>query len=131
MNENKVWTYRFSNPDTERLFRDGCVDDTRRWYNCFSGLQCGGCSFFAKFNADYGLCCNRKSAHFTETVFEHFTCPAYVLEGWGPHSFTEDASMHCRCGRSPPDEQRPTTPPEIEKRLERERRRRRRKRRRR
>ena len=31
-------------------------------------------------------------------MFEHFTCPAYVNEGWGPHSFTEMQEMHCRCG---------------------------------
>ena len=129
MNENKISTDRFSNPDTERIYRDGCIDDTQRHKNYVEGRQCGGCSFFAPFNADYGLCCNRKSAHFTETVFEHFTCPAYVYEGWGPHSFTEDPSDHCHCGGTPPDEPATGISPEMQERRKRERRARRRKRR--
>ena len=97
MNENKVVTNRFSNSESERLYRDRWPEEPQCREKYEDGQQCGGCSFYAKFNADYGLCCHRKSRHFTETVFEHFTCPAYVHEGWGPHSFSEHESFHCRC----------------------------------
>ena len=98
MNENKVVTNRFANSESERLYRDGWPEEPQCREKYEDGQQCGGCSFYAKFNADYGLCCHRKSRHFTETVFEHFTCPAYVHEGWGPHSFSEHEEFRCRCG---------------------------------
>lgn len=101
MNDNKVVTNRFSNPESEQLYRTGWPDEPQCREQYEEGRQCGGCSFYGKFNADYGLCCYRKSRHFTETVFEHFTCPAYVHEGWGPHSFSEDREFHCRCGGEP------------------------------
>jgi len=44
---------------------------------------------FVPFKADWGLCCNEKSRHFTETVFEYFICPMQREEGWGAHSFSE------------------------------------------
>jgi hypothetical protein len=37
---------------------------------------------FVAFNADWGLCSSETSRHFTETVFEHFTCPWF--ENLGP-----------------------------------------------
>ncbi len=89
MNENKIVTHQFSNPESERLYRADWPGEPQCRQQHERGDQCGGCSFYAKFNADYGLCCHPRSRHFKETVFEHFTCPAYVREGWGPHSFTE------------------------------------------
>lgn len=101
MNTNRIMTTGFSNPESDRLYRSGWPDEpsVQKQKEELSE-QCGGCSFFAVFNADWGLCCHPKSRHHLETVFEHFTCPMYVHEGWGPHSFTENAEFHCRCNGS-------------------------------
>jgi hypothetical protein len=97
MNTNRVVTSGWSNHASFRLYSRGWPDEpkTRKAYE--DGKQCGGCSFYAGFNEDYGLCCNRKSRHHLETIFEHFTCPSFVHEGWGPHSFTEHREFHCQC----------------------------------
>lgn len=100
-NENKIATNDFSNDESKRLYADGWTDEPICRGNYERGNQCGGCSFFAPLNYDYGICCHNKSRHFTETVFEHFTCPAHVPEGWGPHSFSDDSSFHCRCQGEP------------------------------
>ncbi len=98
VNTNRITTDGFSNKESERLHAqrwEGDIDED------IINLQCGGCSFYAEFNSDYGLCCNPNSRHLTETVFEHFTCSSYVEEGWGPHSFTADSNYHCKCQGMP------------------------------
>lgn len=103
-NCNHIVTNEFSSPASQKLYHAAWPDEpeTRELYQ--DGRQCGGCSFFARFNTDWGLCAHPGSRHHLETVFEHFTCPAHVNEGWGPHSFTSDAEAHCRCGGRPPSE---------------------------
>lgn len=98
MNINTIATDRFSNPESCDLYFAQWPDEPACESQYENGDQCGGCSFFAPFNSDYGLCAHPKSRHHLETVFEHFTCPAYVQEGWGPHSFSADKDLHCRCG---------------------------------
>lgn len=97
-NENRIVTARWSNVGSRQLYESGWSGEPvcQGFYDV--GRQCGGCSFFAPFDSDWGLCAHAKSRHWLETVFEHFTCPAHVNEGWGPHSFTEDAQFHCLCG---------------------------------
>lgn len=85
MNTNQIFTEGFSNPNTKDLYqRKGHIDDR---------LQCGGCSFYAVFNADWGLCCHSKSAFHLETVFEHFGCGKHVPESWESHSFQENPAL--------------------------------------
>jgi hypothetical protein len=98
MNRNTITTDSWSNEESRELYVLQWPDRpaTKRQYE--AGDQCGGGSFFAKFNFDYGLCCHAESPHHLETVFEHFTCPSFLNEGWGPHSFTNNAEFHCRCG---------------------------------
>ena len=101
MNTNVVRVSGWSNPDSEAMYKSIWRNDSALRAQYEEGKQCGGCSFFAPFNADWGLCCNSASAHHLETVFEHFTCASYVHEGWGPHSFTASEEFHCRCGGVP------------------------------
>ena len=93
-NNNVVHTDSFSNQASYTMYHRDWPNDTTIRKLHHDGFQCGGCSFYAKFNTDWGLCCHHKSPHFTETVFEHFTCAAYVSEGWGPHSFSATRDDH-------------------------------------
>ncbi len=99
MNANRIITTTWSNDGSRQLYATKWPDEPALRIACESGeRQCGGCSFFAAFNSDWGLCAHAKSRHHLETVYEHFACPSFVREGWGPHSFTADAEFHCRCG---------------------------------
>ena len=98
MNHNTVVTDTWSNDESRLLYEQSWPDNPALQRQYELGEQCGACSFYAKFNFDYGLCCNTRSRHRLETVFEHFTCPTFTAEGWGPHSFTSETEFHCRCG---------------------------------
>jgi hypothetical protein len=98
VDRNTIITTDFSNPVTDEMYRNSWPGEPELKERAQErGEQCGACSFFAPFNADYGLCCHPESRHHLETVFEHFTCPVYEQEGWGPHSFTTMKEHHCRC----------------------------------
>lgn len=97
MNKNQIVTDSWSNDRTAALYKEGWPDEPAMRVQAREDcLQCGGCSFFAPFNADWGLCCHPSSRHHLETVFEHFTCPTYEGEGWGT------AQFHDRQGTSLP-----------------------------
>jgi len=88
VNENRIVTERFSNPDTQRRYRAHWPGEPALFAQYEEVGQCGGCAYFVPFNSDWGLCRNTASRHVTETAFEHFTCEALVEEGWGAHTFT-------------------------------------------
>ena len=48
-------------------------------------IQCGGCKWFAAFDADYGLCCNAESWFDGRVTFEHGGCAS--------HSNIEDGTV--------------------------------------
>lgn len=87
VNKNHIVTRGFSNQATAHLYRELCRKDG--WIE----NQCGGCSYYAEFNADWGLCCNPNARFHLETVFEHFGCEKTVPEGWEAHSF-QDKPCH-------------------------------------
>lgn len=87
---NRIKLDGFSNPSSEAAYRSGFKDDPDLAAKYSDGRQCGGCSFFAPLDSDWGLCLHKKSKHFRETVFEHFSCHDLVDGGWGAHSFSTD-----------------------------------------
>jgi hypothetical protein len=90
-NTNTVVRDSWSSPGSRQLYIDGWPTEPAIRQRYESGEQCGCCAFYAPFNYDWGLCCRSSSRHVSETVFEHFTCPEYEHEGWGPHSFKTSA----------------------------------------
>lgn len=100
-NCNRVRTDGWSDPASRRLYEDRWPGDPESRDRYARG-ECGGCTFFAPLGTDWGLCARPSSRHHLETVFEHFTCPAQVPEGWG-HSFSADPDDHCRCAGECPD----------------------------
>lgn len=87
-NQNSIITDTWSNPSAKDLYDAQWPEEPETRAQCEEGRQCGGCAFYAPFNADWGLCCHSESRHHLETVFEHFTCPKQKEEGWGAHSFS-------------------------------------------
>lgn len=97
-NRNLIVIDDWSDPASQALYEAQWPSESECLRAYQEGRQCGGCTFFAPFNSDWGLCANPGSRHRLETVFEHFTCPSQVDEGWGPHSFSEDINVRCLCG---------------------------------
>ena len=90
MNSNRLTVRGWSNPSSERLYKQLWPDEPLIITLYDGGDQCGSCSFYARFNDDFGLCCRSVSRHSSETIFEHFTCAEYVAEGWDAHSFRDE-----------------------------------------
>lgn len=86
-NRNSIVLQGFSNSESEKRYRLQWPGEPEICAAYKAGNQCGGCTFYAEFDSDFGLCCNPRSRHHTETVFEHFSCANYDYEGWGAHSF--------------------------------------------
>jgi lactoylglutathione lyase len=80
MNSNRFTTSAFSNPKSRLSFDRKWSDEPQVLKKYEHGEHCDGCAFFTPFNAEWGLCCHRKSRHHLETVFVQFTCPNYVQE---------------------------------------------------
>jgi|JFJP01.1.fsa_nt_gi hypothetical protein len=78
-NQNHILTEGWSNSDSEASYVHQWPGEPKTAEQYHTGRGCLSCSRFATLNADWGLCCNQESRHFTETVFEHFTCPWFCI----------------------------------------------------
>lgn len=81
MNTNQVQLRGFSNPDSEKLYKEQWPEEPLVAEAYEEGQQCYACRSYGKFNADWGICLQAHGRHFTETVFEHFTCPCFLQPG--------------------------------------------------
>lgn len=91
-NQNHIVTEGFSSEETERIYQKIDRGDAPLAQQYREGRQCCVCNFFAPLNADWGICCYKRSPHYLETIFEHFACLAYVPweEGDGrSHTFSD------------------------------------------
>jgi hypothetical protein len=98
MNANLVVVDNWSNPESEERYLNNWPGEPAVAERREAGEECRACSFYAPIDDEWGLCLNGQSRHQLETVFLRFTCPSYVDEGVGPHSFSENSAVHCRCG---------------------------------
>ena len=74
-NRNRILTDGWSNPDSKAAYEHEWPSEPKTAELYRTGRGCLCCDRFLALNADWGLCCKETSRHFTETVFEHFTCP--------------------------------------------------------
>lgn len=85
-NQNVIVVGGFSNPASLNVYNLRWPNETKILQKYMQRHQCGGCTYYAKFNS-YGLCCSPHSRHRLETVFEQFSCVDQQEEGWYGHSF--------------------------------------------
>jgi len=97
MNTNRITADNWSNGDSAQLYAGHWHDE----HGLFAQYERGSSVevfVLCSVQTGCGLCCHTKSRHHLATVFKRFTCPEFIDECRGPHSFTEDAEFHCRCG---------------------------------
>jgi len=93
-NSNHIVTHGFSNPASEHLYKTVWREEPEAQAKYRSGWDCVGCNFFAALNSDWGVCCYKRSRHYTETVFEHFTCRSHVNKPDGEGSTFSDYHLY-------------------------------------
>lgn len=95
---NKITDDDWSNQRTKKMYLNRFPDEPDLKRKAFDDChQCGGCSFFAPFNLDFGLCAHPDSRHYCETVFEHFTCGDHIAECWLHSSFAMNPEIGSCC----------------------------------
>lgn len=60
-NQNVIVVGGFSNPASLKLYNLQWPNEPKILQKYMQGHQCSGCTYFAKFNSDYGLCCSPRS----------------------------------------------------------------------
>lgn len=77
-NRNQIFTDQFSNRAAQKMYHNKWPGEPKVKDLYSKGQQCCSCKFYREFDDDWGLCANRQSRHFRETIFEHFTCDKFI-----------------------------------------------------
>ena len=82
-NKNVIFTEGWSNLSSKKLYEQMWKDHPKVYEQYSTGMQCLSCEAYADFNADWGLCKQKYSNHYLETIFEHFTCEKFIQKREG------------------------------------------------
>ena len=76
-NRNQILTDQFSSRAAQKMYHNKWAGEPKVRDLYSKGQQCCSCKSYRDFDEDWGLCANRQSRHFKETIFEHFTCEKF------------------------------------------------------
>ena len=78
-NKNVIYVNEFSNPEALKIYKSSFEirPDIKKIVD--QGRDCCLCKYYLAFDQNWGLCSNRRSEFYLNTIFEHFSCVNHGL----------------------------------------------------